>query len=90
MDVGIEVRSMVEDVFQEIDQPEQPLEERLQDIVMDAFNVVNDLQEGGGESGDEEDEEPMGDLGNADDTYGDPHDLEEAIQDCMMAQSPQC
>ena len=81
MDVGLEVRSMVEDVFQEIDHQEHPLEETLQDIVMDAFNVVDGLQDGGCDSGDEEDEEPMGNVGNADDKDDAPHDLEEAIQE---------
>jgi hypothetical protein len=40
MDAGIEMRSMVEDAFQENDQPQRPLEETMEDIVMDAFNVV--------------------------------------------------
>jgi hypothetical protein len=81
MDAGIEVRSMVEDVFQENDQPQRPLEETMEDIVMDAFTMVDGLQEGTCDSGDEDEEEPMGDLGNEDDKEDAPHDLEEAIQE---------
>ena len=81
MDTGLEVRSMVEDVFQEIDQQQHPLEETMQDMVMDAFTVVDGLHDGANDSGDEDDEEPMGDIGNEDDKDDAPHDLEEAIQE---------
>jgi hypothetical protein len=81
MDAGIEVRSMVEDVFQEIDHQQQPLEETMQDIVMDAFTVVDGLQDGACDSGDDDDEEPMGDVGNENDKDDAPRDLEEAIQE---------
>ena len=81
MDADIDVRSMVEDVFQENDHPQRPLEETMEDIVMDAFTVVDGLQEGACDSGDEDEEEPMGDLGNEGDKEDGPHDLEEAIQE---------
>ena len=82
MDAGVEVRAMVQDAFQKIDTQEHPLEEIVQEIVMDAFTVVDGLDDGAhNESGDEEDEEPMGDLGIEDDKDDAPHDLEEAIQE---------
>ena len=49
---------------------------------MDAFTIVDGLDDGeNNESGDEDDEEPMGDLGIEDDKDDAPHDLEEAIQE---------
>jgi hypothetical protein len=82
MDEGFEVRAMVEDVFQEIDEQEHPLEETIHEIVVDAFNVVDGLQEDANDdSCGEDDEEPMGDLGNEEDNYDAPHDVEDAIQE---------
>ena len=82
MDAGFEVRSMVEDAFQEIDEQQHPLEETIQEIVMDAFNVVDGLEDdANNDSGDEDDEEPMGELGIEEDNYDAPHDLEDAIQE---------
>ena len=82
MDADVQVRAMVQDAFQENDTQQNPLEETIQEIVMDAFTVVDGLEDGANnESGDEDDEEPMGDLGIADDKDDAPHDLEEAIQE---------
>ena len=82
MDAGLDVRAMVEDAFQEIDTQQQPMDETIQDIVMDAFTVVDGLDDGVyDDSGDEADEEPMGDLGPEDERDDAAHDLEEAIQE---------
>jgi hypothetical protein len=49
---------------------------------MDAFTVVDGLHDGANDdSGDEDDEEPMGDLGTEHDNHDAPHDLEDAIQE---------
>ena len=82
MDVGVEVRAMVEDAFQEIDTQHQPMESTIQEIVMDAFTVVDGLDNGVcEESGDEAEEEPMGDLGVEEERDDAAHELEEAIQE---------
>ena len=46
LDEGLDVRSMVQNVFQEIDERPQLLENIMKEIVMDAFTVVDDLQDG--------------------------------------------
>ena len=82
LDIGVDVRSMVQDAFQEIDEHKPPLEERVEEIVMDAFTVVDDLQEGeNDDSGDEDNEEPLGDTGIEHDMEDNPHELEDAIQE---------
>ena len=82
MDASLDVRAMVEDAFQEIDTQQHPLEETIQKIVMDAFIVVDGLDDGVyDESGDEVDEEPMGDLGIEDERDDAAHELKEAIQE---------
>ena len=45
MDAGFEVRTMVEDAFQGEDEQRQPLEDTLHEIVMDAFHVVDGLDQ---------------------------------------------
>ena len=50
---------MVQDTFQELDERPQPLEDIMEEIVMDAFTVVDDLQDGeDDDSSDEANEEP--------------------------------
>ena len=82
MDAGFEVRTMVEDAFQQIDEQPHPLEETLHEIVMDAFEVVDGLEDGGNEeSGDEDEEEQLADVDIEDDNHDATHDLEDAIQE---------
>ena len=63
LDEGLDVRSMVQDTFQEIDERPQPLEDIMEEIVMDAFIVVDDLQDvEDDDSSDEANEEPLADV----------------------------
>ena len=63
LDEGLDVRSMVQDTFQEIDERPQPLEDIMEEIVMDAFTVVDDLQDvEDDDSSDEANEEPLADV----------------------------
>jgi hypothetical protein len=43
LDADLDVRSMVQDAFQEIDEHPQAVEDRMEEIVMDAFIVVDNL-----------------------------------------------
>ena len=82
LDEGLDVRSMVEDTFQELDERPQPLEDIMEEIVMDAFTVVDNLQDGeDDDSSDEANEEPLGDGCNESDNDDNPHELEDAIQE---------
>ena len=82
LDIDLDVRSMVQDAFQEIDERPPPLEETMEEILMDAFTVVDDLQDGeNDDSGDEDNEESLGDVGIEHDMDDDPHELEDAIQE---------
>ena len=54
---------MVQDTFQEVDERPQPLEDIMEEIVMDAFIVVDDLQDvEDDDSSDEANEEPLADV----------------------------
>ena len=61
------------------------LEEQIEDIVMDAFTVVDELANDDlPQSDDETDDEPLGDdgcRGTEGDNYGDPRVLEDAIEE---------
>jgi hypothetical protein len=73
---------MVQDTFQEIDERSQLLEEIMEEIVMDAFTVVDDLQDGANnDSSYENNEEPLGDVCLENDMDEDPYELEDAIQE---------
>ena len=64
LDVDLKVHSMVQDASQEIDKLLHPLEEIMQEIVMNTFTIVDGLQDGAnGDYGNEDDEEPLGNLG---------------------------
>lgn len=81
LDADLDVRLMVQDAFQEIDERPHPLEEIMEEIVMDAFTVVDDLQDGGkDDSSDKNNEEPLGDVCVERD-MDDPYELEDAIQE---------
>ena len=82
------MHAMVEDAFEEIDKaPAHPpnLDQQIEDIVMDAFTVVDELANDElPHSDDEPDDEPLGDNGcrGAEEThYGDPRLLEDAIEE---------
>ena len=88
IDEAMDMHAMIEEAFLEIDEaPTQhpTLEERVEDIVMEAFTVVDELAGDEDPPSDEESEgEPMGENGDGigeDDNYGDPHELEEAIDE---------
>jgi len=81
LDIDLDVRSMVQDALQEINERPPPLEEIMEEIVMDAFTVVDDLQDREhDDSGDEDNEEPLGDIGIEHNMDNDPHELEDVIQ----------
>ena len=93
-DAGLDMQNLVEDAFQQRDEPPIPmltLEEQLGDTVMDAFNIVDDLvDDGDREADDEDDEEPLGDLGCStpeEDAHDDPHVLEEALEELYHGSS---
>ena len=81
MDACIKVHSMVEDKFQEIDQQQHQATRNNAGHRSRRFIVVDGLQDGECDSGDEDDEEPMGDVGSEDEKDDAPHDLEEIIQE---------
>ena len=88
IDEAMDMHAMIEEAFLEIDEaPTQhpTLEERVEDIVMEAFTVVDELAGDEDPPSDEESEgEPMGENGDGigeDDNYGDPHELEEVIDE---------
>ena len=82
LDEGLDVRSMVQDTFQELDERPQPLEDIMEEIVIDAFTVVDDLQDGKDEdSSDEANEEPLADVWGESEKNDNPHELEDAIQE---------
>ena len=88
LDEGLDMHAMVEDAFDQIDEaPAHPstLEEQIEDIVMDAFTVVDELANDDlPQSDDETDDEPLGDdgcRGTEGDNYGDPRVLEDAIEE---------
>ncbi len=88
IDEAMDMHAMIEEAFLEIDEaPTQhpTLEERVEDIVMEAFTVVDELAGDEDPPSESESEgEPMGENGDGigeDDNYGDPHELEEAIDE---------
>ena len=73
---------MVQDTFQEFDERPQVLEDIMEEIVMDAFTVVDDLQDGeDDDSSDEANEEPLADVCGESKKDNNPHELEDAIQE---------
>ena len=96
IDEGLDMHAMVEDAFEEIDEaPAHPpnLEEQIEDIVMDAFTVVDELANDElPHSDDEPDDEPLGDNGcrGAEEAhYGDPVFWKTLSRSCTMAPNPQ-
>jgi hypothetical protein len=88
LDEGLDMHAMVEDAFDQIDEaPAHPstLEEQIEDIVIDAFTVVDELANDDlPQSDDETDDEPLGDdgcRGTEEDNYGDPRVMEDAIEE---------
>ena len=88
LDAAMDMQGMVEDAFGEFDEapPNLPTTKgRLQDIVMDAFAIVDKLANiGDDESDDEMDEEPMGDnecSNPSTENHDDPRALEEAMDE---------
>jgi hypothetical protein len=88
IDEGLDMHAMVEDAFEKIDEaPVHPptLEEQIEDIVMDAFIVVDELANDDlPHSDDESDDEPLGDDGcraAEEDNFGDPRVLEDVIEE---------
>ena len=82
LDEGLDVRSMVEDTFHELDERPQPLEDIMEEIVMDAFTVVDDLQDGeDDDSSDEANKEPLADVWGESEKDDNPHELEDALQE---------
>jgi hypothetical protein len=88
IDEGLDMHAKVEDAFEEIDEaPAHPptLEEQIEDIVMDAFTVVNELANDDlPHLDDESDDEPLGDDGcraAEEDNYDDPLVLEDTIEE---------
>jgi hypothetical protein len=78
---------MVEDAFQEVDEepvPPSTLEEKFEDIVMGAFTTVDELAHDDHKYSDDElEDEVLGENGGSigeQDNYGNPHELEEAIE----------
>ena len=67
IDEGLDMHAMIEEVFMEIDEaPTQhpTMEEQVEDIVMDAFTIVDDLANDEVPlSDDESEDEPMGETG---------------------------
>ena len=88
IDAGVDMRGMVEDAFQQRDAPTEaghPLESNIGNIVMEAMNIVDELENVlDNDSDDGEDDEPMGaNAGGSDDEGGndDPRLLEEAMEE---------
>ena len=86
IDEAMDMHAMIEEAFLEIDEaPTQhpTLEERVEDIVMGTFTVVDELANDEDPPSDDESEgKPMRENDDGigeDDYYGDPHELEEAI-----------
>ena len=66
---------MVQDIFQEINEHPQPLKDIIEVIVIDAFTIVDDLQDGANnDSGDEDNEISAGDVCIKRDMDDDPHE----------------
>ena len=87
-DVGLDMLGMVNDAFQQHDEPHDPvhpMELELGNIVMDAFNIVDELDNVlDDESDDGVDDEPMGANDCSTDEEGgndDPRVLEEAMKE---------
>ena len=84
IDEELDMHAMLEEAFQEIDEaPTHPptLEEQIEDIVMGAFTVVDKLAN---EEVPHADDEPLEDNGGniaKKNNYGDPHVLEETIEE---------
>ena len=88
LDAGLDMQGMVEDAFQQRDDqpiPMQPLEEEIGDTVLEAFNIVDGLEDmNDTESEDEAEEEPLGDNGCSipeEENHDDPRPLEEALEE---------
>ena len=88
IDEGLDMHAMLEEAFQEIDEaPAHPpkMEEKFEDIVMGAFIVVDELANNEVPlSNDESKVKPLGENGGSialENNYGDPHELEEAIEE---------
>ena len=88
IDEGLDMHAMVEEAFQSIDEapaPDITMEERVEDIVMGAFTVVDELAHDEHEfSDDEVEDEVLAENGGCiaeEDNYGDPQELEEAIEE---------
>ena len=87
-DGGLDMHGMLEEAFRGIDEPPpQPptLEEQIEDIIMDAFKVVDDLANVGVEDSDDDSEDaPLGNNGCRvleEENYDDSHLLEEAMEE---------
>ena len=87
-DAGLDMRGMVEDTFQQRDDPSgpgQPLESDIGNIVIEALNIVDELENVLDDvSDDGEDDEPMGANGSGNAEEGcndDPRRLEEAMEE---------
>jgi hypothetical protein len=88
IDVGLDMHEMVEDAFTEIDEAPAPpttLEDQLEDIVMGAFTVVDELAHDDPETSDDKlEDEVLGANGGGiaeEDNYGDPRELETATEE---------
>jgi hypothetical protein len=88
IDEGLDMHAMVEDAFTEIDEAPAPpitLEDQLEDIVMGAFTVVDELAHDDPETSDDKlEDEVLGGIGGGivdRDNYGDPRELETAIEE---------
>ena len=82
------LQGMVEDAFTQCDEPPllvPPLEEQLENIVMEALTIADELgEDGDGDTDDGTDDEPLGDIGGSsteEEAYDDPHAVEEAMEE---------
>ena len=86
-DEGLDMQGMVEHAFIQCDEPpnpQPPLEEQIEHIVMEALTIADELANHGGDETDEEsDDEPMADPETRieEEHHDDPRVLEEAMEE---------
>ena len=87
-DAKLDMEGMVEDAFQQCDEltvPVLPLEEQLEDIVMDAFTITDELANVGVDQSEVgKDDKPLGDNGCStpeEENHDDPCVSEEAMEE---------